>query len=63
MWHLVIGAKYGRDSNGWDAKIGSRVLNSCPWKNISRIYPQFIPFIRYDVGKGDNQILGGYLVG
>lgn len=55
MWHSSIVTKYGRDGdvNGWNAKIGERILSTCPWKNISRLYPRFIPFTRYDVGRGD----------
>lgn len=53
MWHSIIGAQYGLDVNGWNAKIGGRVLTTCPWKNISRIYPLFISFTRCDVGRVD----------
>lgn len=38
--------------NGWDSKTGKRALITSPWKNISKIYSWFIPFIRYDVGSG-----------
>lgn len=53
MSHFIIGAKYGLDVNGWDVKTGGRVRTTCPWKNINKIYPLFIPFTRYDVGRGD----------
>lgn len=53
MWHSVIGAKYGMDENGQDVKSGGKARTTCPWKNISRIYHTFIPYMRYDMGRGD----------
>lgn len=50
LWGRIIVSKYGMQRNGWDPGLASRTTFRCPWKFISRIYPDFLHLTKIQMG-------------
>ncbi|XP_057973692.1 uncharacterized protein LOC131161750 [Malania oleifera] len=47
-----ICSKFGILQNGWDAKVGTNITNSIPWKFVSQIYDYFLLKAQYSAANG-----------